>query len=61
MRSTTGHRAFKATLPRQRLAGRHSPYGIASDMAQKLARTQGTSRRGLNTHSMDYHVTHQHS
>lgn len=30
-------------------------------MAQKLARTQGTSRRGLNTHSMDYQVTYQHS
>jgi hypothetical protein len=51
----------RATLPRQRVAGRHSSYGIASDMAQKLARTQGTSRRGLNTHSMDYQVTYQHS
>lgn len=35
--------------------------GIASDMAQKLARTQDTSRRGLNTHSMNYQVTYQHS
>lgn len=30
-------------------------------MAQKLARTQGTSRRGLNIHSMDYQVTYRHS
>lgn len=30
-------------------------------MAQKLAGTQGTSRRGLNTRSMDYQVTYQHS
>ena len=30
-------------------------------MAQKFAGTQGTSRRGLNTRSMDYQVTYQHS